>query len=214
MFEFFQDFDALRKGFCTIGQTKTVFTILGLDKESDRDSFDQLISRYTRDDGMFCYADFCADVDRAFTTPGLEREPTATITMPDATSTAPARRNRMTMTPARKYKVNDLEEKIRARVRVRRTLMKPTFQDTCSFCFHWQRTFFVFEMAVLRHVGVMYTGSCKAHCWSLYVCHPTLPGHGPLQSGPRHKKSIRKMHAHAWFRTGRDCHSLAGQCLL
>jgi len=129
MFEFFQDFDALRKGFCTIGQTKTVFTILGIDKESDRDSFDQLISRYTRDDGMFCYADFCADVDKAFTTPGLEREPTATITMPDATSTAPARRNRMTMTPARKYKVNDLEEKIRARVRVRRTLMKPTFQD-------------------------------------------------------------------------------------
>lgn len=33
MKEFFQDFDPLRKGFCTPGQTKTVFTVLNLSKE-------------------------------------------------------------------------------------------------------------------------------------------------------------------------------------
>merc|ERR1719387_1149701 len=59
----FQDFDPLRKGFCTIGQVKTVFTILKL--EVDPADFDELTVLYTREDGMFCYAAFCAHIDQA-----------------------------------------------------------------------------------------------------------------------------------------------------
>lgn len=129
LYEHFQDFDALRKGFCTPGQLKAVLTIMNLDKEVNKDDFAHLVQCYTRDDGMFCYAAFCKDVDQAFTTPGLERDPMATISLPDATTTAPARRNRITMTPARKDRLDALEDKIRARVRTRRILMTPTFKD-------------------------------------------------------------------------------------
>lgn len=127
--EIFKDFDALRKGFCTPGQLKTALTILNLDKEVNRDDYSHLVETYTREDGMFCYAAFCKDVDMAFSVPGLEKEPLASITMPDAATTSPARRNRMTMTSSRQSKIVELEEKIRARVKKRRILMTPTFKD-------------------------------------------------------------------------------------
>merc|ERR1712178_75267 len=54
--EHFQDFDPLRKGFCTLGQVKTVFAILKVEVCSA--DFDELTSFYMRDDGMFWYAGF------------------------------------------------------------------------------------------------------------------------------------------------------------
>jgi len=127
--EFFMDFDPLRKGFCTAGQLKTVLTITHLEREVDRNDFNHLAEAYTRDDGMFCYALFCRDIDAAFAVPGLEKEPLAATTMPDAATTAPARRNKQTLSPSQKQKVNALEDKLRTLVRNRRILMKPTFQD-------------------------------------------------------------------------------------
>lgn len=129
LYEHFQDFDALRKGFCTMGQAKTVFTILGLDKDISQDDFRALQECYSRADGMFCYADFCGDIDLAFTKPGLEMDPMATISMPDASSTLPARRNRQALSEQNVQKVFDLEEKIRARVKFRRCLLRSSFQD-------------------------------------------------------------------------------------
>lgn len=129
LIEHFKDFDRLRKGLCTVGQVKTVFTIANLDKEIGRNDFDDLCAAYTQEDGMFRYQAFCAHIDEAFTTPGLEKDPQRSISMPDATTTAPARRNRMTMTADSQQKVEVLEEKIRSRIRVRRMLLKPTFKD-------------------------------------------------------------------------------------
>lgn len=129
LYEHFQDFDALRKGFCTVGQVKTVFTILNLGKEIDKGDFDNLVAQYTRADGMFCYADFCADVDRAFTTPGLEKAPLTRISMPGPHTTAPARRNRIVQHDTRKEQVAALEDKLRTKIKMRRALLKPTFQD-------------------------------------------------------------------------------------
>jgi Ca2+-binding EF-hand superfamily protein len=129
LYEHFQDFDNLRKGVCTIGQVKTVFTILGLDKEVSRDDFKALEDYYSRDDGMFCYGDFCYDIDLAFTQPGLERDPLTQLTMPDASSTLPARRNKQFLDDTQQQKVYDLEERIRAKVKFRRTLLRPAFQD-------------------------------------------------------------------------------------
>jgi len=127
--EFFKDFDPLRKGFCTAGQLKTVLTISNLEKEIDRNDFNHLIEIYSRDDGMFCWKLFARDVDEAFAVPGLEKDPLTTTCLPDATTTAPGRRNRMCLNSAQREKINALEDKIRARIRKRRILMKPAFLD-------------------------------------------------------------------------------------
>lgn len=129
LYDHFQDFDNLRKGCCTIGQVRTVFTVLGLDKEVSEQDFRALEEYYSRDDGMFCYADFCYDIDIAFTQPGLERDPLTQLTMPDASSTLPARRNRQLLDGGKQQKVYDLEERIRARVKFRRCLLRSAFQD-------------------------------------------------------------------------------------
>jgi len=129
LYEHFQDFDALRKGFCTNGQVKTVLTILGLDKQIDQNDFKALQDIYAREDGMFCYADFCADIDLAFTMPGLEKDPVTQPTMPNSLSTLPARRNRQTLSDTQIQQVEDLEERIRARVKNRRCLLRSAFQD-------------------------------------------------------------------------------------
>jgi Ca2+-binding EF-hand superfamily protein len=125
----FRDFDILRKGFCTAGQLKTALTILDLAKDVTKSDFAHLIQTYTREDGMFCYALFIRDIDSAFSVRGLEKDPLMTTPLPDHTTTAPGRRNRMKMTSAQKQKFFDLEENIRTRIYQRRILMKPMFLD-------------------------------------------------------------------------------------
>jgi len=127
--EHFQDFDPLRKGFCTASQVKTVFTILNVAKAIDRNDFEQLVGMYTREDGLFCYADFVADCDREFVTPDLEKDPLAQTSMPDAHSTIIARRNKVTMGSDRMHAFTWLEDKIRSKVKASRLNMLPAFKD-------------------------------------------------------------------------------------
>jgi len=129
LYEHFQDFDPLRKGFCTVGQVKTVFTLLNLGKEINKSDFEKLVYSYMREDGLFCYADFCREVDRGFVKPGLEKDPLAQSFMPDASSTAPARRNSIKLSNNRRNQVAGIEDKIRTIVRKRRVLVKPMFTD-------------------------------------------------------------------------------------
>lgn len=127
--EHFQDFDPLRKGLCSPGQVKTVFTIMNISKEIDKHDFESLLSQYTGDDGQFNYKAFCSDVDSAFTVPGLERSPLATLEMPDASTTAVARRNTMRLSSSKTAKLGKVEDRLRSLVRRRRLEMKPMFQD-------------------------------------------------------------------------------------
>jgi Ca2+-binding EF-hand superfamily protein len=127
--EHFQDFDPLRKGFCTPGQVKTVITIMGLSRDIDRTDFETVLSLYMGDDGLFDYRSFCDDIDIAFTAPNLERDPLARIELPDASTTAPARRNTMRLSDAKLSKGKHVEDKVRTFVRKRRLNMKPMFQD-------------------------------------------------------------------------------------
>jgi len=129
MYEHFQDFDPLRKGFCTVGQVKSVLTILNLAKEINKADFERLAHSYMRDDGLFCYADFCRDVDMGFHQAGLEKNPLATVSMPDASTTQPARRNTISLTNDRRQRIALIEDQIRTRVRLRRMLIKPMFTD-------------------------------------------------------------------------------------
>jgi len=123
--EHFQDYDPLRKGFCTAGQVKTIFSILKIPLSVD--DFEELCQMYTVDDGRFCYAAFCKEVDHAFTVDGLEKMPLHKVTMPDASTTIHARRNYITLSPAQEEAIAGLEEGIRARTRSRRILIKPDF---------------------------------------------------------------------------------------
>lgn len=129
LYDHFQDFDPLRKGLCTRGQVNTVFTILNIDKELPPDDFKALQDCYTRSGGMFSYVDFCADIDLAFTKRGLEMDPMTQLTMPDASSTLPGRRNRQALSAEAVQKVFDIEERIRVRVRFRRCHLRSAFQD-------------------------------------------------------------------------------------
>jgi len=129
LYEQFQDFDPLRKGFCTVGQIKTVLTLTNLGKEITKQDFDKLCYTYMRDDGLFNYSAFCADIEQGFTCPGLEKSPLSVVAMPDASTTSPARRNTICLTPERRAICNQVEDKIRTFVCRRRVLIKPMFQD-------------------------------------------------------------------------------------
>lgn len=130
LYEHFQDFDALRKGTCTVGQVKSVFTILDLTKVISRDDFEYITNSFCRDDGMFCYRDFCREADKDFTTPGLEKEPLYTIAMPDAITTSPGRRNRMEVrSELKRTAIEALHDRIASKVRKNRILLMPAFKD-------------------------------------------------------------------------------------
>jgi hypothetical protein len=126
----FKDFDPLRKGFCSVGHFKCALVMLGLDREIDRNDFAQILELYSDPVSlMFCYALFIRDIDAAFSVPGLEKEPLATTPLPDASTTAPGRRNRMRITKEQRAKINALEDRIRSRIVKERILMKPFFLD-------------------------------------------------------------------------------------
>lgn len=125
----FQDFDPLRKGYCLPGQVKTVFTVLNLSKEIDRNDFENLLAQYVEYDGRFNYKALVNDVDEAFTKPGLEKEPLTQIDMPSPLSTACARRNPMKLSNHKLSKIGWFMDKVRTIVRKNRIDMKPMFMD-------------------------------------------------------------------------------------
>mmetsp|Transcript_22150 Transcript_22150/g.52655 ORF Transcript_22150/g.52655 Transcript_22150/m.52655 type:complete len:491 (+) Transcript_22150:55-1527(+) len=127
--EYFQDFDPLRKGFCAATQVKTVLTILNLSRIVSRSELESLIRRYARDDGMFCYGDFCADINKDFALPNLEKDPLAQTSMPDASSTMVARRNKVCLSHERLQQWEWLESKIRSKVTKHRVNLLPSFKD-------------------------------------------------------------------------------------
>mmetsp|Transcript_44320 Transcript_44320/g.96400 ORF Transcript_44320/g.96400 Transcript_44320/m.96400 type:complete len:507 (-) Transcript_44320:256-1776(-) len=125
--ELFQDFDALRKGYCTIRQVQTVCAILGV--TISQQDFDHFIQKYTREDGMFCYAELCAEVERAFTDVGLEKTPLKRIHMPDSATTVPARRSYQRMTNFEAEEIARIEASVRDRVQQQRIDLLHRFQD-------------------------------------------------------------------------------------
>lgn len=139
--DYFKDFDPLKKGFCTVGQLRTVFSIMNINV-SEQD-LDELCKMYCRPgDQMFHYDAFQSKVDSVFVTKGLELDPTARTPMPCPDDTAATRKNYVTagFTNASKC-VQEVEEntcvqhmefvesKIRARVSELRLPMKTFFKD-------------------------------------------------------------------------------------
>ena len=70
--EFFRDFDKLRKGKVTVPQFRTVLSMLNF--ALTEEEFASLAQRYNLD-GHFAYAKFCATINLAFTTKGIDKKP-------------------------------------------------------------------------------------------------------------------------------------------
>jgi Ca2+-binding EF-hand superfamily protein len=128
--EHFLDFDPLRKGVCTVRQVKTVFTILNIEKDLAPKEYDAILEMYTREDGLWCYREFCTEIDKDFTTQGLEKAPLAVVRYPDAETTSPARRNKRILSLEQETMLAEkIYPRLRYIVKTRGIHLNPTFTD-------------------------------------------------------------------------------------
>jgi len=125
--EYFQDFDPLRKGYCTVGQLRTVRNITGLHM-SEEDT-DHIIHTYSREDGCICYEALLAVIEAAFTNTSLEVNPTAKTEMPNVWTTFAARRSYQKLAAHEEQAIGQIEARIRDRVSSRRVPLLSLFQD-------------------------------------------------------------------------------------
>lgn len=77
--EFFHDFDKLRKGRVTAFQFKSILSQLGFNLTLDE--FEGLAQKYRTNDPehFVAYPDFCASINKAFTTTGIQKAPTTRV---------------------------------------------------------------------------------------------------------------------------------------
>lgn len=78
---------------------------------------------------MFNYVTFCANINSAFTTYGIQKNPTAKVAPVTVSNTTMARRKYLEMTQDEIDQVNNILEEYRKAVRIKRIHLKPMFQD-------------------------------------------------------------------------------------
>jgi Ca2+-binding EF-hand superfamily protein len=127
--EFFRDFDKLRKGKVTKGQFKTVFSQLNLDMTAVE--YDSLFLKYKTNDpeDMFDYASFCANINSAFTTFGVQKDPNVRIKPVTQDNTVLARRKYLDASEEEVAQNDRLLDEYRTAINNKRLNLKPQFQD-------------------------------------------------------------------------------------
>jgi hypothetical protein len=98
--EFFNDFDKLRKGNVLKNHLQTILSMLNF--KLTQEEFDSLANKYKTDDPQFRfnYKDFCANINSAFTTYGVQKHPLTVISQPTNDQTVLARRKYLEMSEA------------------------------------------------------------------------------------------------------------------
>lgn len=132
LYDYFQDFDHLRTGWCRAAQFDTVVGIMNLGPRVTQHDVAALKEQYGKQDlhlAMFNYAKFCEDVNRAFTHKNIHTEPLARIELTKPDATRPSRVARVLLTNDEKNKIAAIEENCRARVAKRRILFVNAFAD-------------------------------------------------------------------------------------
>jgi hypothetical protein len=96
--EFFHDFDKLRKGKVTKKQFESILSMLNFNLTFNE--FDGLANKYKTVDPefKFDYVKFCANINSAFTTYGIQKQPTAGVAPVTINNTTLARRKYLDMT--------------------------------------------------------------------------------------------------------------------
>ena len=96
--EFFLDFDKLRKGRVTKTQFESIMSMLNFNLT--REEFDSLAAKYKTNDPeyMFNYVAFCANINGAFTSYGIQKAPTTAVAPVTVDNTVLARRKYLAIT--------------------------------------------------------------------------------------------------------------------
>lgn len=128
--EFFHDYDKLRKGRVTKHQFHSILSQLNFNFTLGE--YNALAARYETSDPekFFNYVDFCASINKAFTTTGIDKAPTVSVAPLTQADTLLARRKYLQGTQTHEEgELAPVMDKYRREVAQRRINLKPQFQD-------------------------------------------------------------------------------------
>jgi Ca2+-binding EF-hand superfamily protein len=128
--EFFFDFDKLRRGKVTKNQFEQILSMLNFNLSAEE--FTALAVKYktpTDPEYMVNYKDFCASINGAFTTYGIQKDPMAKVAPVTVDNTVPARRKYLQFTAEEKAMIDGILAEYKEAVRIKRIHLKPMFQD-------------------------------------------------------------------------------------
>jgi Ca2+-binding EF-hand superfamily protein len=123
--EFFLDFDKLRKGTVTRPQFESTLSRLGLTLTPDE--LASIFTKYATPQGQFNYVDFCAAVNSAFTTYGIQKDPLAQVAPVEETTIA--RKKYLDIEESEAAQLEAILAEYRRAVEIKRIHLKPMFQD-------------------------------------------------------------------------------------
>jgi hypothetical protein len=127
--QFFYDFDKLRKGHVTKSQFSGILSQLNF-KLTNQEQ-EALAQKYETNDPekFFNYVAFCASINKAFTTTGIEKAPVVRVAPVTQNDTLLARRKYLQSGNGDENDLGHIIEEYRKAVNVRRIHLKPVFQD-------------------------------------------------------------------------------------
>ena len=127
--EFFLDFDKLRRGKVTKNQFQSILSMLNFSLSFDE--LDSLAAKYKTADPeyMFNYKAFCANINAAFTSYGIQKSPLTEVAPVTVENTVPARRKYLDVTPEEASALDMILGEYRKAVQIKRIHLKPMFQD-------------------------------------------------------------------------------------
>lgn len=127
--EFFFDFDKLRRGKVTKSQFESILSMLNFNLT--KEEFQSLADKYKTDDPDFFvnYKAFCHNINSAFTTYGIQKQPTAAVNPVTTENTILARRKYLEITQEEADQINGILCEYRKAVTIKRIHLKPMFQD-------------------------------------------------------------------------------------
>ena len=127
--EFFIDFDKLRRGKVTKKQFESILSMLNFNLTQEE--FNSLADKYKTNDPeeFFNYKDFCASINGAFTTYGIQKAPLAKVEPVTVGNTELARRKYLDLTQSEAEIVVNVLKEYQKAVQIKRIHLKPMFQD-------------------------------------------------------------------------------------
>ena len=127
--EFFFDFDKLRKGRVTKNQFEQILSMLNFNLT--KEEFNTLADKYRTSDAEFMvnYKDFCASINSAFTTYGIQKDPLAKVNKITNAATTQARRKYLNFNDEEKQMLAGILKEYQEAVRIKRIHLKPMFMD-------------------------------------------------------------------------------------
>ena len=95
----------------------------------NKEELNSLAERYKTSDGMFNYKDFCASINSAFTTYGIQKQPLATVNPVTKDLTIPARRKYLEMSQDQQDEIQRILLEYARAIQIKRIHLKQMFQD-------------------------------------------------------------------------------------